>query len=271
MATKLGKIGMRTLAGTLVATGPVIAACSTGPTFDQWAATDGAAGRINLDDVQVAFKKSESATQFERRVNEIYEGDGVVLIRVKEKEGGGQVMEGWEDLSRPLNHRIDDATDDLLFSITNENENNELRGHGGNGYYRSGFGGGNFLFTYLLISSLGPRGYYYSTPPLSSRRSAQTRNNYRGTSAYRSQVSRNSKYFSGRKTGVAASSRNLSTSRQTYQSRSSRSGAFRTSATGVRSSWGSSASRSGGFSRGGRGGGFRGFGGGQVIIGMTRR
>ena len=55
----------------MVAAGPVMAACSSGPTYDQWAATDGAAGRINLDDVQEAFKDSKSPTDFERRANEI--------------------------------------------------------------------------------------------------------------------------------------------------------------------------------------------------------
>ncbi len=79
MATRYGRLGLRTLAGTMVAAVPVAAACSQGPTYDQWAATDGAAGRINLDDVQAAFKKSDSATEFERKVNEIYEGDGTVL------------------------------------------------------------------------------------------------------------------------------------------------------------------------------------------------
>ena len=83
MTTKLGKVGMRTFAGALLA-GPVIAACSSGPTYDQWAATDGAAGRINLDEVQAAFKKAKSTTDFERRVNEIYEGDGMVLIRARQ-------------------------------------------------------------------------------------------------------------------------------------------------------------------------------------------
>ena len=57
--------------GGIVATAPLISACSSGPSFDDWAATDGAAGRINLDDVQEAFKDSKSPTEFEKRVNDI--------------------------------------------------------------------------------------------------------------------------------------------------------------------------------------------------------
>ena len=264
MATRFGRLGMRTLAGTIVATVPVAAACSQGPTYDQWAATDGAAGKINLDDVQAAFKKSKSATEFERKVNEIYEGDGLVLVRAKQDELG-LTLEGWEDLSDPANYEIDDATDDLLFTIVKKDEQHQMRGYGANGYYNRGFGGGDFLMTYLILSSLGPRGYGYSTP----RGYAQTtvkrqRNSYRQGSRYRSQVSRNSRYFTKNKQ-FSGSRYAQSTARQGYKSRQQTTGKFKASGTGVRSSWGAR-SRGSGFSRGGRGG-FRGGGGGQRIVG----
>ena len=115
MGTKLRRVGMRTMAGTLAVTVPAVAACSAGPTYDEWAATDGAAGRINLDDVQDAFKRATSATDFERLVNEVYEGDGIVMVLAKQ-EDNGLVVEGWEDLDG--NYTIEDDKDDLLFSIT---------------------------------------------------------------------------------------------------------------------------------------------------------
>ena len=269
MATRYGRLGIRTLAGTMVAAVPVAAACSQAPSYDEWAATDGAAGRINLDDVQQAFKDSESATEFERKVNEIYEGDGLVLIRSKQDELG-LTLEGWEDLSKPANHEVDDAEDDLLFTIVKKDESHEMRGYGSNGYYRSGFGGGDFLFTYLLISSLSPRGYYYSTPPGYARTTmTRQRNSYRQGSRYRSQVSRNSKYFGNQKQFAGSrydsASRNQSTARRSYQSGQQSTGGFKTSSTGVRSSWGSRSS--GGSSFRSTRGGFRGGGGGQRLIG----
>ena len=271
MARNLGRVGMRTLAGTLIATGPVLAACSIGPTYDQWAATDGAAGRINLDEVQNAFKKSESASDFERRVNEIYEGDGLVLIRAKREDKGLQVVEGWEDLGQPANNEIDDATDDLLFTIVQGEKEHELRGHGANGYYRQPFGGGGFLFGYMVGSAFAPRGYYYSTPRTYARdRLRPQRTRYRSTARYNSQVSRNSRHFNQQKK-FAGSRYNQpkSTARQSYLGSQKSTGNFKSSGTGVRSSWGSRG-RTGGLSRGSRGG-FRGFGGGQVIIGAARR
>ena len=271
MTTKLGKVGMRTFAGALLA-GPMIAACSSGPTYDQWAATDGAAGRINLDEVQAGFKKARSTTDFERRVNEIYEGDGMVLIRARQ-DTDALVLEGWEDLNK--NFEIDDTTDDKLFEIVERSDKqHELRGYGGNSYYNRGFGAGDFLFTYMILSSIGPRGYGYTTSHVYARGTLTNyRNGYRGSSRYQTQVSRNSRYFSN-KGGFSdskynASKNKLSTARTSYRSTQNTSGAFKTSSTGVRSSWGAS-SRGGGSRSGSRGGGFRGFGGGQVIVGPTR-
>ena len=252
----------------MVVAGPVAAACAQGPTFDAWATTDGAAGRINMDEVQEAFKKSTSPTEFERKVNEIYEGDGLILIR-SSQDGDKLVLEGFEDLAPPPNGdgTIDEAADDLLFSIVKQQDNNELRGHGANGYYRSSFGGGNFLFTYLLISSLsGPR--YYSTPRSRAGTIRANRTSYRGSSGYRSQVSKNSSFFSRQKSFNSSrynsASRNLSRGRNGYLASNKSSGAFKSSTTGVRSRWGSS-------SAGRRSGGFRGGGGAQVVVGFKRR
>ena len=252
-----------TLSG-IVATAPLIAACSSGPSYDDWAATDGAAGRINLDDVQEAFKDSKGTTEFEKRVNEIYEGDGIILIR-SSQDGERLVLEGWEDLNN--NNTIDDAQDDLLFSFVKDtNDEYDLRGHGANGYYNSHFGAGNFLFTYLIISSLtGPR--YYRTSPARGTNMRQQRNGYRQSSRYGGQVARNSRYTSKQQSFAGSryqqASRNVSSNRQTYQQTQRASGGFKSSSAISRSSSRSSfASRSaGGRSTGG--------GGSQVILGRA--
>ena len=159
MARRKLRLGAALSLGGIVAAAPLIAACG-GPSYEDWAATDGAAGRINLDDVQEAFKNSDDATEFEQRVNEIYEGDGIILIRAKQ-DGETLTLEGWEDLNK--DNGIDEADDDQLFAIVRDtNGDHEMRGYHGNGYYHSAWGPGNFLFTYLLISAVTPRfgGYY---------------------------------------------------------------------------------------------------------------
>ena len=253
MARRHFKLGTALSLGGIVAAAPLIAACG-GPSYDDWAATDGAAGRINLDDVQEAFKDSDDATEFERRVNEIYEGDGLILIRARQ-DGETLTLEGWEDLNN--DNTIDESNDDQLFSIVKgTNDEYDMRGYHGNGYYNSHFGAGNFLFTYLLISSLsGPR-YYYNTPSSRGAGMRSQRTTYRNSSSYGGQVQRNASY-SSRQASFAGSryqqSRgNVSSNRNSYQSTQRSSGSFRTSSAISRTSSVKSSSRSsGGFGGGG--------------------
>ena len=256
MAPRLRKLSAALLTGGMVAGSPLIAACG-GPSYESWAATDGAAGRINLDDVQQAFKESKSATEFESRVNEIYEGDGIILVRAQQ-DGDGLTLEGWEDLNG--SNEIEDGRDDLLFSIVKRNDQHEMRGYHANSYYHSSFGPGSFLFGYMLATAIMPGPYFYSTPISRGPAIRQSRANYRQSSRYGSQVARNSRYTS-RQQGFAGSryqdsGRNLSSNRQTYQQTQRSSGAFRSSSSISRSSSGSgfgsaSRARSGSFSGGG--------------------
>ena len=245
--------------GGIVAASPLIAACGAGSSYDSWAATDGAAGRINLDDVQAAFKDSKSATDFEAKVNQIYEGDGLLIIRAKQSNEG-LTLEGWEDLNG--NNEIDETSDDQLFSIVEgKDKQYNMRGYHGNGYYRSGFGAGNFLFTYMLISAISPRGYYYSTPISRGSTMRNQRSRYRQSSAYGRQAQRNSNC--NRKQASVAGSRyqqsrtNVSGNRQTYQQTQRTSGAFKKSSTVSRSRARSSFRSSGRSGYRGGGGGMR--------------
>ncbi len=256
MAPRLRKLSTALFAGGIVAGSPLIAACG-GPSYESWAATDGASGRINLDDVQQAFKDSKSATEFETRVNEIYEGDGIILIRA-EQGGDGLTLEGWEDLNG--NNEIEDSRDDLLFSIVERNDQHEMRGHNANSYYHSSFGPGSFLFGYMLATAFMPGRYFYSTPIQRGPAIRQGRANYRQSNRYGSQVARNSRYTTRQQSFAGSryqdSSRNLSSNRQTYQQTQRSSGAFRSSSSISRSGSGSgfgsaSRARSGGFSGGG--------------------
>ena len=254
MAWRKFKLGTALSLGGIVAAGPLLAACG-GPSYDAWAATDGAAGRINLDDVQEAFKNSKSATEFEERVNEIYEGDGLILIRAKQ-DGDALTLEGWEDLNG--DNTIDDAQDDQLFSIVKDtNDGYEMRGYHGNGYYNSHWGPGDFLFTYLLISAVTPRfGYYYSTPASRGPVLQNQRTTYRNSSDYNSQSQRNATYNQRQSTFAGSryqqSRSNVSSNRSSYQSTQRSTGGFRTSNTITRtSSVRSSSAGFGGFGGGG--------------------
>ena len=274
MSPRISRLALAMSAGSALAGAPLLVACgssSSGPTYDQWAATDGAAGRINLDDVQLAFQQSSSATEFEKRVNEIYEGDGIILIRARQ-DGGRLTLEGWEDLD--ANNRIDDAADDQLFAIIKEDEQHQLQGYHANSYYHSHFGAGDFLFTYLLISSLNRGPFFYQTIPDRATDIRRDRTSYRGSSRYDNQLNRNRQYTSRQQTFAGSryqeAGRGVSSSRQTYQQTQRSSGAFRNSATLTRSSSISRSSTIGGgsgstISRSSSLGGFSG-GGGRVYF-----
>ena len=262
-------MGMSLMLGSsMVVAGPVLAGCvpGTGVSGADWAATEGAMGRINMEEVEQAFKKSQTVEEFEKRLNEIYEGDGIVLVRAKDEEGK-RVIEGYEDLNR--DDDIDPDRDDLLFTITNENDSNDLRGNGANRHYRSSFGGGNFLFTYLIFSSLTRGGYGYNTPRSRGSQMRTDRAGYRNSSAYAGgrsggQVQKNSSYYNRQRASnpnaYSSAGRQLSPARQSYIGTQKTSGAFKGSNTGVRS----------GFGRFGGGGRASGGGGAQNIIGHDR-
>jgi hypothetical protein len=263
---KRKRMGMTLLLGSsMLVAGPVLAGCTTGVTADDWAATEGAIGRINMEEVEEAFKESQTVEQFEKRLNEIYEGDGIVLIRAKD-EDGKRIIEGYEDLNND-----DDITpeqDDLLFTITNEGDSNDLRGNGANQHYRSSFGGGNFLFTYLIFSSLGRGGFGYYTPRSRVPQVESQRNSYRNSPGYAGgpdggQVKRNSNYYNKQRAANRSSynsaGRQLSPARQSYIGTQKASGTFRSSNTGVRSGFGK-------FGRSAGREGASGGGGAQVIV-----
>ena len=58
---KRKKMGMSLILGsTMMVAGPVLAGCSTGVSADDWAATEGAIGRINMDAVQEALDRKST-------------------------------------------------------------------------------------------------------------------------------------------------------------------------------------------------------------------
>ena len=156
MASRFRKLSMAILGGGMVAGSPLIAACSSIPfvglsaeeeaAYEAWMATDRAVGRINLQDVEKAFKESWTLVEswnFEVRVNEIYEGDGIVLFpasQIDSGDGERLTVEAWEDLN--ANWSINDELDERLFSIVKEQGRYEIQGYHANGYYNSRFGPG---------------------------------------------------------------------------------------------------------------------------------
>ena len=190
-----------------------------------WMATDGATGRINLDAVKDALETSKDLSEFEKRVNEIYEGDNLVLIRVEEK-GTQKIISGFEDLNQ--SNAIEEAKDDKLFSITVDEEKYEVYGHGTNHdyYYGSDYSDdddNNKLFMHWLMhaphSTSDPIMHQTSRTRASQMR--LDRDSFRSSSAYTAQRSANKAFFTQQKASnpqaFSSSSKNVSSQRSTYQ------------------------------------------------------
>lgn len=246
---RVGALFLTAAAGLGVACG--VGKSETGLSAREWLETDGAAGRINMDDVQQAYREAfgpggKGLSWFEQRVNEIYEGDHLILIQSRRLADRVEVS-GWEDLND--NKRLDENEDDKLFTITQELRDGgayEVRGHGANAYYvqQNPFDG--FLIGYLLGQMFSGGRTVYVTPPPRQDELAAYRGTWRSSPGYRAQQSRNAEYgrSAAARYGSAVTAQPVSPARTSYQQRQVNSGGFRATTSTSRSI--SSGAKSGG-------------------------
>lgn len=241
--------GVAATVGGVVTLGTTACTCG-GDRFDYeaWAETDGAAGRINMQAVQEAFEQASDPTDFEDRINQIYEGEHPVLVRVY-NSGQNQLVEGWEDLND--DGQVTDASDDKLFTLTRGPGNTAtLQGHGANSYYTHAYPPmyspmGGFWTGFLVANMMRPGWGGYYTPM--GRRTTIINNTraYRSSAAFASRQAANRSFFAAQRAGnprFGAAGASMSAARQSFRGQ-------------VRSTGGSfrgSVGRTGGFRGGGR-------------------
>jgi hypothetical protein len=214
--------------------------------------------KINLDEVQKAFFESKGAADFnawmaafEKRVNEIYDGEGVVALDAT-RENERLVVTGYIDKDQKPGYQ---SGDEKLFTMeqTGEVVNNELpyRVAGGNGtvYYEGHRSILDNPFVQMMVlshmmNSWGGR-YYTPYDRFGSLRTYQ--NTWRRSPQFEQQKTANKDFFSRFKTKTGGTG---------YQSRTSfGSSSFSGASGSQRRTWGGSSSSSGGssgFSWGGR-------------------
>ncbi|MBD3184415.1 hypothetical protein GF312_19185 [Candidatus Poribacteria bacterium] len=254
-------------ASGVIAGGSILALGACASRREQWAETSGKAGQINLEAVEEAMKKSENVSEFEKRVNEIYQGEEMVLIEVR-NQGKEQLVSGFADLNNNL--EIDQNSDDKLFTFRRwyegERPRYEMQGYGVNSYYRNSYSGMNLLTTWLIFDALSRPRYMapvYHTTVRDATVIRNYRDSYRKTPSYRRQIDTNRRYQTRMSTkhGTSYKKASPSSNRQRWATRSgvnlkkatARSkGTFTRKSSSSRSRWGSRSSRS--SSRGFRGG-----------------
>lgn len=107
---------------------------------NRWATTENTNVKIDFDKVNEAYKLAEGPEDFERRVNEIYEGDELVSVAVQDLDAKVQVVTGFFD------HDTDGkpAEAEKIFTIRREVKGEgeaqmQTTGLGHYGYYHSPF------------------------------------------------------------------------------------------------------------------------------------
>jgi len=72
-------------------------ACSDSEGTDRWATTENTNVNIDWDKVNEAYKTAEGPEDLEKKINEIYEGDEIISISVKDEDAKVQVVTGFFD------------------------------------------------------------------------------------------------------------------------------------------------------------------------------
>ncbi|MDB5100958.1 MAG: hypothetical protein JWM80_5379 [Cyanobacteria bacterium RYN_339] len=229
------------------------------------AQVEGAAARINLDEVKKAFWDTQGADMdtamknFEQRVNEIYGGKEIVAVDAA-KQGTGVMVVGFIDKNGQPGFQ---TGDDRLFVIeqTGQAANDQVPYRMSNGdgtpyyngtqVYHHHDGGGGAFFTGLLLGHIiggwGHYGGHYYTPYSHYHSLTVYRTTYRSSPAYHTQMASNRAFdtrFKSQAPGGGVSS-----------NRRFGSGGFSSGSNGTNGTGGTSSSRRWGGPTGGNSGG----------------
>ncbi|SVC64462.1 uncharacterized protein METZ01_LOCUS317316, partial [marine metagenome] len=227
----------------------VVKASTAKSSVDKWAESPGTSGFINLDEVQKSCLDSNNSKteNFEKRINEIFEGDNLILLDVQGRERGF-LLSAIEDLNK--NEKPDlvgTSGDEVVFQleVLGSGPNNaKLTGKGVNSDFKSTFtypmpnidraSADNYYRTNgyypYYYSYYGYRGYRYYTPRRRYRTMMVYRRGYRSSSRYRTQIISNGRYYGNYRTRYPSSSRTFSrpsASRKSYVSRTASSPGFK--------------------------------------------
>ncbi len=139
---------MKTFTGFLIpflAVGLALGGCGREGT-ERWATTENTNVKIDWDKVNEAYKLAEGPEDFEKRVNEIYEGDEVVSVSVKDNEDKSQVVTGFFD--KNTNGTVED--DEKIFTIKRD-----ITGEGTAAYQTTGYGAYGYYHSPLMSIASG--------------------------------------------------------------------------------------------------------------------
>jgi hypothetical protein len=119
---------------------------------ERWATTENTNVRIDWDKVNEAYRTADGPADFEKRVNEIYEGDEVISVSVQDLDGNTQVVTGFFDKDRSGTVQEGEKIFTIKRSVTGEGTGSyQTQGYGAYGYYHSPM---MSIFTGMMMGSM---------------------------------------------------------------------------------------------------------------------
>jgi hypothetical protein len=139
----------------------------------RWATTENTNVKIDWDKVNEAYKTADGPADFEKRVNEIYEGDEVISVSVQDLEGNTQVVTGFFDKDKSGSVQEGEKVFTIKRAVTGEGSGQyQTQGYGPYAGYHSPMMG---IFTGMMMGSMLSNAFRpnyvpmyqqpYTTPP----------------------------------------------------------------------------------------------------------
>lgn len=170
---------------------------------ERWATTENTNVKIDWNAVNEAYKQANGPADLERRINEIYQGDEVISISVKDVDARTQIVTGFFD--RNTSGTVDDA--EKIFTIrrdiTGEGQAQfQTTGHGPYASYASPFFSivsgmvvGSMLSNLFMPNYAPAYTRPYTTPSGRIDQLAQSRSSYRAANPGQFQRSRSGRTY----------------------------------------------------------------------------
>jgi hypothetical protein len=173
------------LAGSVIVAGA--AGCEGKQGTDRWTTTENTNVDIDWDKVNEAYKTAEGPEDLEKKINEIYEGDEIISIAVKDNDAKTQVVTGFFDKNK--SGSVDEG--EKIFTIQRN-----ITGEGSGNIQTTGYGhyaghtsmldiAGGMILGSMIMNAFSPRyvpvyaSAPYQTSAARANNIAQTRQSYR--------------------------------------------------------------------------------------------
>jgi hypothetical protein len=188
-ARPLLTVGRRTLVLALAATVGLggVTACGSPAGNDRWVVTENTTVELDWDAVNKAYREAEGPEDFEQKVNEIYQGEEIISISVRDTDEKNQVVTGFFD--KNADGKASD--DEKVFTINRDlvgadKAQYQIAGHGPYaGYHSPMWDIASGMMMGMFLSNMFSPGYRpmyttpYTTSPARQAALSQHRSTYR--------------------------------------------------------------------------------------------